>query len=122
MSPEVAARFLADQRGIFIDARPSTDYEASGVRIPGARPVGAGSGVDILEALKAVARETEQTIIVYCDEPEQAASALIARRVEELRLGEAFYLAGGFQAWRDQRLPVERNPDIAVAPEAQPGG
>src|SRR5205814_9490786 len=96
------------------------EYEASGWRIPGARQVGAGSGVDILEALKAT--PDDLPIIIYCDEPEQAASALIAKRARELGLGEAFFLEGGFRAWRERRLPVERIPDLAVAPEAQPGG
>ena len=120
LSLESAQSLLAQDRATFIDARPSTDYEQSGVRIPGALQVGAGSGVDILEALKAA--PPDKTIIVYCDEPEQAASALIARRVRELGLGEAFFLAGGFQAWRGRHLPVERVPDVAVAPAGQPGG
>jgi rhodanese-related sulfurtransferase len=111
---------LGQGRATFIDARQSTEYEGSGLRIPGALQVGAGSGVDILEALKAAPRD--KTIIVYCDEPDQAASALIARRVRELGLGEAFFLQGGFRAWRAHRLPVERIPDMAVAPAAQPGG
>jgi rhodanese-related sulfurtransferase len=120
ISPESASMFLAEQQASFIDARPSTDYEQSGVRIPGALQVGAGSGVDILECLKGL--PTDRPIIVYCDEPEQAASALIAGRVRELGLGEAFFLKGGFRAWRERRFPVERNPDVAIAPEAQPGG
>jgi rhodanese-related sulfurtransferase len=118
ITPERAATLLGP-RATFIDARPSTEYEASGLRIPGARQVGAGSGVDILEALKAA--PDELVIIVYCDGPEQAASALIARRARELGLGEAYHLAGGFRAWRDRGLPVERVPDLAIAPEAQPG-
>src|SRR5437773_8435034 len=120
MGPERAAQFLDAGDAVFVDARPSTDYEASGVRIPGALPVGAGSGVDILEELKAI--PDDRTIIVYCDEPEQAASTLIARRVAELGLGEAFFLAGGFRAWRQKGLPVERIPDVAAAPAPQPGG
>jgi rhodanese-related sulfurtransferase len=112
--------FLEEGRATFIDARPSTDYEASGVRIPGALQVGAGSGVDIFEALKAVPED--RTIIVYCDEPDQAASALIACRVRELGLGEGYFVLGGFRAWREGRFPVERIPDVAIAPEAQPGG
>src|SRR6185436_15426107 len=98
----------------------STEYEASGLRIPGARQISADSGVDIFEALKAA--PDELTIVVYCDEPDQAASALIAKRARELGLGEAFFIAGGFSAWRERGLPVERVPDLASAPEAQPGG
>jgi rhodanese-related sulfurtransferase len=119
ISPPRAATFLG-ARATFIDARPSTEYEASGLRIPGAQQVGAGSGVDIFEALKAA--PDELTIIIYCDEPEQAASAMIARRVRELGLGEAYHLSGGFRAWQAAGLPVERIPDLASAPEAQPGG
>jgi|SRR4051812_3046642 rhodanese-related sulfurtransferase len=111
---------LREHRATFVDARPSTDYETSGVRIPGALPVGAGSGADIFETLKSAPED--RVIIVYCDEPEQAASALIARRVRELGLGEAFYVIGGFAAWRQRRLPIEAVPDVACAPEAQPGG
>lgn len=112
--------FLAQDQATFIDARPSMEYEASGVRIPGAIQAGAGSGVDLLELIKSV--PIDRTIIVYCDQPEQEASRLIAERVRELGLGEAYFLRGGFSAWRDSRLPVERNPDVAIAPEAQPGG
>jgi rhodanese-related sulfurtransferase len=119
ITPERAAALLGGGAS-FIDARPSTEYEASGLRIPGARQVGAGSGVDILEALKAT--PDGLAIVVYCDEPDQAASALIARRARELGLGEAFFLEGGFKAWRDRHLPVEHIPDLAAAPEAQPGG
>jgi len=120
ISPEDARSLLSEQRATFIDARPSTDYEESGVRIPGALQVGAGSGVDILEALKGA--PDDKTIVVYCDDQDQAASALIARRARELGLGEACFLRGGFSAWRARRLPVEGIPDIAVAPAAQPGG
>ena len=120
ITAERAGAFLASDRATFIDARPSTDYEASGVRIPGALPVGAGTGVDILEAVKAL--PPERTIIAYSDDADQAASALIAARVRELGLGDAFFLEGGFRAWRAGALPVERNPDVAAAPEAQPGG
>jgi rhodanese-related sulfurtransferase len=119
ISLENAAALLG-ARATFIDARPSTAYEASGLRIPGAQQVGAGSGVDILEALKAAPEG--QTLIVYCDEPDQAASALIARRARELGLCDARFLAGGFSAWRERGLPTERIPDLAIAPEAQPGG
>jgi rhodanese-related sulfurtransferase len=115
-----AARWLREERAVFVDARPSTAYEASGVRIPGALPVGAGSGVDILEACKDLPRD--RPVVVYCDEPDQAASALIARRVEELGLGRAFFLGGGFAAWRQHGLPTEHVPDTAVAPEPQLGG
>jgi rhodanese-related sulfurtransferase len=119
ISPERAAALLG-RGGVFIDARPSTDYEQSGWRIRGARQVGAGSGVDILEALKAT--PDELIIVVYCDDPEQACSALIARRARELGLGRAYFLMGGFRAWQARGLPVERVPDVAIAPEAQPGG
>jgi rhodanese-related sulfurtransferase len=112
--------YLREGRATFVDVRPSTAYETSGVRIPGALPVGAGSGADIFETLKDLPED--RTIIAYCDEPGQAASALIARRVRELGLGEGYYVLGGFRAWLDRHLPVEANPDVACAPEAQPGG
>jgi rhodanese-related sulfurtransferase len=111
---------LREDGATFIDARPSTDYEASGLRIPGAWPVGSGSGVDILEALQSVPKD--RVIVIYCDEPDQSASALIAARVRELGLGDGFYLIGGFAAWRQRQLPVEAVPDVACAPGAQPGG
>jgi rhodanese-related sulfurtransferase len=120
LSPESARRLLESGRATFIDARPSTDYESSGLRVPGAVPVGAGSGVDILDAVKDIAEGRD--IVVYCDDPEQAASAFIAGQIRELGLGESFFLAGGFRAWRERGLPVERTPDVAIAPEAQPGG
>jgi rhodanese-related sulfurtransferase len=120
ISVESAAMFLREGTAVFIDARPSTDYEASGLRIPGALPVGAGSGADIFETLKAVPED--RVVVVYCDEPDQAASALIAGRVRELGLGEGYYVLGGFRAWRARGLPTEPAPDLACAPEAQPGG
>lgn len=120
ISPEVARSLLAAEGATFFDVRPSHDYEESGLRIPGAVQVGAGSGVDILEALKAAPQD--RSIVVYCDDADQATSALIARRARELGLAEAFFLAGGFSAWQARQLPVERVPDLAVAPVAQDGG
>lgn len=111
---------LREDRALFVDARPSTEYEASGVRVPGALPVGAGTGVDILEMLKSL--PDDRVIVIYCDEPDQAASALIAHRARELGLCEGYYVLGGFRAWCQRKLPLEPAPDLACSPEAQPGG
>jgi Raf kinase inhibitor-like YbhB/YbcL family protein len=63
-----------------------------------------GSGTDIDEALGKLPRE--RLIIAYCDEPNQAASAQIARRARELGLGDASVLDGGLRAWREADLPT----------------
>jgi rhodanese-related sulfurtransferase len=116
IDPAIAYEFLLEGRAVVVDARPHRDYEVAKRRIPAARRVEPGSGAAMDEALFELPRE--RLVIVYCDEPDEAASAQVARRVRELGLGDASVLRGGFLAWREAGLPTEPVPDLAGPAEA----
>jgi SHS2 domain-containing protein len=72
--------------------------------------VAPGAGAAETEALLALPRKG--LFIAYCDEPGQAASAAVARRVRELGIGDGSALAGGFQAWKAEGYPTEVTPPL----------
>lgn len=97
---EVASEYLFEGRGIAIDSRPEPDEE----EIPESRRVVPDSGAATDAALLCLPREF--LFIVYCDTPEEAASARVARRARELGLGDASALEGGFSAWKAAEMPI----------------
>jgi Raf kinase inhibitor-like YbhB/YbcL family protein len=113
---ETAGEYLTEGRAQFIDARPRDEYQRSGRTIPDAVHIDPGSGAEVDERLSQLPRE--RLIIAYCDEPNQAASAQIARRARELTLGDASVLEGGFRAWCAAGLPTVENPDARRPPRA----
>lgn len=105
IDPDIALEYLERGRAQFVDARPELVYEDSRERIPGAIHVDPGSGADITDTLLTLPRE--KLIVAYCDEPNHAASAQVARRVRELGIGDGCFLAGGLTRWKAQGLPTE---------------
>jgi rhodanese-related sulfurtransferase len=97
---EVASEYLFEGRGIAVDARPDPDEE----QIPESRRVVPDAGAATDAALLSLPREL--LFIVYCDTPEEAASARVARRARELGLGDAAALEGGFSAWKSAEMPI----------------
>src|SRR3954451_15198309 len=83
---EVAHDLYEEERAQFVDARPLLEYRRGRERIPGAVHIGPGSGAAETEALSALPRG--KLIISYCDEPAQAASTAVARRVRQLAIGD----------------------------------
>jgi rhodanese-related sulfurtransferase/SHS2 domain-containing protein len=111
IDPEVASEFVEQGRAQLLDARSTQAYDHSRESIPSsvrADPGDAGALTDVLQALP-----RELLFVAYCDEPGQAASAHVARRVRELGLGDGCYLAGGLRRWREAGLPVE----LILAPD-----
>jgi rhodanese-related sulfurtransferase len=102
MSVEDAAPLNEDLHTIFLDARPVDAFERQ--RIYGALSLPA----DALDRHWAELRDfltADMTLIVYADDPN-----LTVRTVEFLvaRGLPARGLSGGWDAWRDARLPEER--------------
>ena len=56
--------------------------------------------------------DPDSAIVVYCDCPNDASAAVIARKLKTLGFKHVRPLAGGISAWRAQGFPVEQ----AVAP------
>lgn len=88
-----------------VDVRGPTGYERSTVQAKGAIR---SSIADIAHEVSALA--PEQGIIVYCDLPDEAASAEAARKLTAAGYTRVAVLTGGFAAWEAASLPLERTP------------
>jgi rhodanese-related sulfurtransferase len=47
-------------------------------------------------------------LVVYCDCPDEASAAMLARKLTAQGLGTVRPLVGGFKAWKDAGLPVQQ--------------
>lgn len=112
---EIAHQYFSEGRALFIDARPKAKYEQSQAQIPGAVHISPGEGAEVATALRALPNEV--LLIAYCDEPDQAASAQIARLARQVGLGDVSILNGGFDAWKEADLPLEPRPGSKAAEE-----
>jgi rhodanese-related sulfurtransferase len=110
IDPTAAEEYLAEARAQFLDARPANDRACARDAIPGAIPVDPGSGAELDDLFAALPRE--KVVIAYCEEPEHAASAAVARRARAFGLGDASFLAGGLVGWKEAGLPIE----VTLAP------
>jgi membrane protein DedA with SNARE-associated domain/rhodanese-related sulfurtransferase len=52
----------------------------------------------------------DEEIIVYCDCPNDASAAVVARKLQDKGFRHVRPLAGGFEAWRQLGLPLDRDP------------
>lgn len=111
------ARALAQRADlVIVDVRDASAYEHSTVQAKGAIRANVP---DIVEAFSTLARE--QGIVLYCDLPDEAASADAARRLMAAGYTRVAVLAGGFAAWESASLPLERTPHSrGLADGAQP--
>ena len=108
---EAAARHAAG--ALLVDTRPVAQRTADG-EIPGALVIErnvlewrlAPSSPWRIPELRDAARAADHDVIVFCNEG--YASSLAAATLRELGLTHATDLDGGFVAWRDAGLPVER--------------
>jgi rhodanese-related sulfurtransferase len=112
---ETAHEYLSEGRATMIDARPVEKWEAAEDTIRDSVHVSPGTGSEVDRVLGRLPRE--RLFIVFCDEPGNAASAAVARRIRELGLGDASVLEGGLRAWKEAALPVGERP---VDPRALP--
>jgi rhodanese-related sulfurtransferase/SHS2 domain-containing protein len=110
IDPEMAYEYFQEGRAQMVDARPRLAYEQTRERIPGAIHIEPDLGAATTEALLALPRE--RPIIAYCDQPAQAASLELARRVRALGHGDGYAIAGGLRAWKQAGLPIEMAPPL----------
>ena len=59
----------------------------------------------------------DEEVVVYCDCPNEASAAIVAKQLQETGFQNVRPLAGGIDAWRQQGLPVDRsaNPPSATS-------
>jgi len=96
-----------------LDLRAEAAVRASGVQVKDALRAEAGA---VLEACAGAPRE--QPVVLYCDSPGQEVSQRAAAQLLERGFTRVAVLAGGFLAWQEAGLPLQRadNGRPAVAP------
>jgi rhodanese-related sulfurtransferase len=100
------ARAMAQRADlVVVDVREASAYDKSTVQAKGAIRA---STADIAGSVSALARE--QGMVLYCDLPDEAASADAARRLMAKGYTRVAILTGGFAAWEAAGLPLERTP------------
>lgn len=83
---------------LLLDVRPSAQRAASGW-IPGAVLAAHVGELDL---------PPQREVIVYCDCPNEASAAKLARALKQRGFQRVRPLAGGFEAWQAHGLPVAR--------------
>lgn len=96
--PELQQLFDDGAAPLVLDVRPALQREASGW-IPGAV---LATHVGELQI------EPQHEVIVYCDCPDEASAARLARDLKQRGFQRVRPLAGGFEAWHAHGLPVAR--------------
>lgn len=96
--PELHELIASGQRPLVIDVRPAAMRESSGW-IPGAI---------LANRIAELAPPAQQEVIVYCDCPNEASAAQVARQLKAHGFRRVRPLAGGFEAWSAHGLPVAR--------------
>lgn len=93
---ELHGLFQSGQRPLVVDVRPAAMREASGW-IPGAI---------LADRIAELAPGEQQEVVVYCDCPNEASAALVARQLKAHGFRRVRPLAGGFEAWHADGRPV----------------
>ena len=89
------------QQPLVVDVRPAAMRESSGW-IPGAI---------LANRVAELAPAAQHEVIVYCDCPNEASAALVARQLKAHGFRRVRPLAGGFEAWSAHGLPVAGGAD-----------
>lgn len=98
ISPDELHRLMGNGNDpLVLDVRPADQRQLSGW-IPGA------VGVSSIAALDVAA---QPEVIIYCDCPNEASAALLARQLKGRGFRHVRPLAGGFEAWNANGFPVE---------------
>ena len=104
-----AAALAAQEHGaLLVDIRSVAQRHADG-QIPGALVIDRNVlewRLDPSSAFRIPEADGTRRVVVVCQEGYQ--SSLVAATLQDLGLADATDLVGGFQAWRDAGLPVER--------------
>lgn len=96
--PELQQLIESGQQPLVVDVRPAAMRESSGW-IPGAI---------LANRVAELAPAMQHEVIVYCDCPNEASAALVARQLRAHGFRRVRPLAGGFEAWNAHGLPVDR--------------
>jgi membrane protein DedA with SNARE-associated domain/rhodanese-related sulfurtransferase len=101
-----------------LDVR-SAEHRARSGWIPGAIQVRDIAELDV---------DPSSEVIVYCDCPNEASAALVAKRLRDKGFLHVRPLAGGLEAWRARGLPIDQQLEASIFGEsvvsltAQPAG
>ena len=96
--PELQQLLDAGTAPLLLDVRPGAQRAASGW-IPGAVQATHVGELDL---------PPQREVIVYCDCPNEASAAKLARELKQRGFARVRPLAGGFEAWQAHGLPVAR--------------
>lgn len=110
IDPEVAHENFIEGRTVFIDARPAATYARALFQLPDAVHIPTGSGAEIVTGLRALPFGINIGMVVYCDEPHEAASYQVATYAKQLGFEDVSVLTGGFEAWAEADFPFEPTP------------
>jgi membrane protein DedA with SNARE-associated domain/rhodanese-related sulfurtransferase len=97
-SDELRTALQSSPKLMLVDVRTAESRAQSGW-IPGSINVRDVSEIRV---------EPDSAIVVYCDCPNDASAAVVARKLKALGFKQVRPLAGGIGAWRAQGFPVER--------------
>ncbi len=100
VAPSRATRLANHEEAVFIDARPSKDFESA--HLPGAYSVPA---TEVDNHLKQLEKLRERPVIVYDERGFEAER--VAKKLKQNGFTNLYSIDGGLAAWRKAELPVE---------------
>lgn len=104
ITPDELYRLMdSDTQPVVLDARADGQRQRAGW-IPGALAASDLTRLDL---------EAQPEVVIYCDCPNEASAALLARQLMKRGFAHVRPLAGGFDAWAAGGLPVTRDTSVA---------
>lgn len=108
VTPEEAVRLLGrDPAPVLLDVRTPVMYQASAVRLPGARYV---SPESVAASPAMLGLDPGRTVITYCTSDGDRTSMAVAIRLRAAGFSDVRVLRGGLGAWASAGLPLEPRP------------
>jgi membrane protein DedA with SNARE-associated domain/rhodanese-related sulfurtransferase len=110
---DLSRLLAAGAKPTIVDVRAPIQFMDDPFVIPGARRLQPGKLPGTLrDIIKGVPRDHH--VVVYCDCPNEASAAWLARQIGGLGWHNVHPLAGGMKAWRDAGLAVQPYDDAAI--------
>lgn len=100
VGPSRATRLANHEDAVFIDARPSKDFDSA--HLPGAYSVPAA---EVDNQLKQLEKLRERPVILYDERGFEAER--VAKKLQQNGFTSLYTIDGGLPAWRKADLPVE---------------
>jgi rhodanese-related sulfurtransferase len=97
----VATQLVNTQNALLLDVRETSEYD--GGHLPNALHIPLSQ---LGSRGQELARHTARPVVAYCASGNR--SRMAAGRLAKLGFKEIYNLAGGFRAWKDAGLPVEK--------------